>query len=278
MPVSPLVSVVTIYRDAERFLAEAVESVVAQSFPDWELLLVDDGSSDGGPEIAAGYAERLPGRVRSLAHPGGAHRGMSATRNVGVDAATGELVAFLDADDVWRPGRLASAVDALAAHPRAVAAVAPAEYWYSWSGLAEDADRDFVQAWPIALDRLAAPPELLDMYLADEWHTLCDVVVRRQAFLAVGGYEAAFPGMYEDQVFHAKLILSGPIWVAASTGYRYRQHPDSCTSRSSSTGLSDVARERFRDWLEAHLDARGLGLPETRRLLRRPVGPAVGDA
>lgn len=270
----PLVSVVTIYRDAERFLDEAIGSVLAQSFDDWELLLVDDGSTDGGPALAAGHAARLPDRVRTLTHPGGVHRGMSATRNLGVEAARGELVAFLDADDAWRPGKLAAAVGALELGPEAVAAAAPAEYWYSWSGLAEDAGRDFVQRWPIGLDRLAAPPELLDMYLADEWHTLCDVVVRRDAFLAVGGYETAFPGMYEDQAFHAKLILSGPIWVASESAYRYRQHPDSCTSRSSAAGLSDGARERFRDWLERYLDAKGLALPATRTLIRRPIGAA----
>ena len=109
-----LVSVVIIFFNEERFLAEAVASVYAQTFHDWELLLVDDGSSDRSSDIAKGYAERDPARVRYLEHPGHANRGASASRNVGVHAARGEWVAFLDGDDIWLPERLERSV-ALAA-------------------------------------------------------------------------------------------------------------------------------------------------------------------
>jgi glycosyltransferase involved in cell wall biosynthesis len=90
-----------IFLDAERFLAEAVESVLAQRGVTWELLLVDDGSTDAGTQRARSYVEADQGRVRYLEHPGHRNRGMSASRNLGIAAAEGELVA--DAPDPAGP-------------------------------------------------------------------------------------------------------------------------------------------------------------------------------
>src|SRR5262245_62219283 len=106
----PRVSVVIIFLDAERFLGEAVDSVFAQTYRDWELLLVDDGSTDGSGAIARQYAEANRNRVRYLAHSQHANRGMSASRNLGVQHAVGEYVAFLDSDDVWLPSILGDQV------------------------------------------------------------------------------------------------------------------------------------------------------------------------
>src|SRR3954451_25115181 len=80
----PRVSVVTPFLNAERFLAEAVDSVLAQTYTDWELLLVDDGSSDGSTEVARNYVGLNPARVRYLEHPGHMNRGTSASRNLGI--------------------------------------------------------------------------------------------------------------------------------------------------------------------------------------------------
>src|SRR5829696_811917 len=97
----PLVSSVMIFFNAERFIREAIESVFAQTYDNWELLLVDDGSTDDSTQIALHYAEQYPERVRYLEHPGHQNRGMSASRNLGVSQAKGEYIALLDADDVW---------------------------------------------------------------------------------------------------------------------------------------------------------------------------------
>ena len=111
------VSIVTPFLNAERFLAESVESVLAQTRDDWELLLVDDGSSDRSRAIACAYAARYPDRIHVLSHPENRHRGASASRNVGTARAVGEYIAYLDADDVYLPGKLAHQVPLLDAHP-----------------------------------------------------------------------------------------------------------------------------------------------------------------
>src|SRR5262249_6096994 len=99
----PLVSVVTPFWNARSFIAEAIESVLAQEFQSWELLLVDDGATDGSTDIARDYAGRFPEKIRYLEHEGHANRGSSCARNLGIRDAKGAYIAFLDADDVWTP-------------------------------------------------------------------------------------------------------------------------------------------------------------------------------
>jgi hypothetical protein len=96
---SPRVSVICIFYNAERFFAEAIESVLAQEGISFELLLVDDGSSDASTAMARDYAERFPEVVRYLQHDGHANLGMSATRNLGLARARGEYVALIDRFD-----------------------------------------------------------------------------------------------------------------------------------------------------------------------------------
>ena len=113
----PLVTAIMIFCDAERFMDEAIASVCAQTWRNWELVLVDDGSTDGSTAIARRWVERHPDRVRYFEHPGHANLGMSESRNLGVGHARGDYVAFLDADDVWLPHKLAMQVGILEAHP-----------------------------------------------------------------------------------------------------------------------------------------------------------------
>ena len=93
---TPLVSVVMPFLDGIHFLPEAIDSVVTQTYPEWELLLVDDGSTDGSSALARDYARGRPDRIRYLEHAGHANRGKSTSRNLGIAQARGELLAFLD--------------------------------------------------------------------------------------------------------------------------------------------------------------------------------------
>ena len=76
-------------------------------FDDWELILVDDGSTDASTAMAKAWAASDPARIRYIEHDGHENLGMSASRNLGVAVARGRYVAFLDCDDVWLPSALA---------------------------------------------------------------------------------------------------------------------------------------------------------------------------
>jgi glycosyltransferase involved in cell wall biosynthesis len=103
------VSVVVPVWNGARFLAECLESLLAQDHPAVEVVVVDDGSTDQSAAIAEGYAG-----VRLVRRD---HRGLGATRNAGIDAASAPLIGFCDADDTWRPHKASVQVAYLAAHP-----------------------------------------------------------------------------------------------------------------------------------------------------------------
>ena len=100
---APAVSVVTPVYQGREHLAAAIDSVLAQTFERFELIVVDDGSTDGSAAIARSYAERDP-RVRYRRQE---NAGLGAARNAGIELARGDAIAFLDHDDVWLPNKLA---------------------------------------------------------------------------------------------------------------------------------------------------------------------------
>jgi glycosyltransferase involved in cell wall biosynthesis len=97
----PRVSVITPVYNGEKYLDEAIQSVLSQTYEDWELLLIDDGSSDRSVTIAREYTIRHPNKIRYLEHPGHANRGQFSTRILGAEHARASVVAMLDQDDVW---------------------------------------------------------------------------------------------------------------------------------------------------------------------------------
>ena len=99
MTSEPLIGVVIPTRDGERYLGEAIESVLSQTHRALDVVVVDDGSIDATPDIARSYAQH----VRCIALP---HRGLGATRNAGVRAVRGDYIAFLDQDDIWPEQKL----------------------------------------------------------------------------------------------------------------------------------------------------------------------------
>lgn len=110
------ISVLVPVFDAERYLGEALDSALSQSVPPSEVVVVDDGSRDGSLRVAASFGER----VRVVRQP---HAGIGAARNRLVSEASGDWLAFLDADDRWTPTALAAHLAALETRPRADAAL-----------------------------------------------------------------------------------------------------------------------------------------------------------
>ena len=110
----PTVDVIVPAYNAAQFLPAALDSVIAQTFADWRILLIDDGSQDDTPEIGRRYADRLGDRFCYLRQ---ANAGLPAARNTAIRHATADLMALLDADDVWLPRRLELSVAAFAGRP-----------------------------------------------------------------------------------------------------------------------------------------------------------------
>ena len=264
----PLVSVVMIGLNGERFLAEAIDGVVAQSCADWELLIVDDGSTDGSLAIATRYQRDHPDRIRVLTHPGHANRGMSASRNLGVREARGEWVALLDCDDVWQPEHLAVLLAEAAAHPEAEVLYGPALTWFSWDAAA--AGQDFVQEAAVPDEVVCEPERLAEFYLRRSGAVPCPSaqLVRRAAFLRLGGFDESFRGMCEDQVWALKAALGARVRVVDSPTLLYRRHAGACCEVSMAARTDARARLRFIRWARRYLRQHAPSRRDLDRLLR----------
>lgn len=277
----PVVSVVICFLDAERFLRDAVASVFAQTFDDWELLLVDDGSRDRSRAFACEVVRAHPERVRVLEHPGRENRGISASRNRGLADARGRYVAFLDADDVWLPEKLARQVELLEAHPRVAMTYGATRRWHGWSGDAAEARRDLV--YPVFVEdrTVMQPPDLLTLYLRTGGAAvpgICSLLVRRDAAIAVGGFDDRFRGVFEDQVFYARIGLRYAVLVTDDCTALYRQHPDSCCADALRRGeydpfLPNEGRGRYLRWLRERVIELGVRDPALSKALRRELRP-----
>jgi len=259
----PLVSVVMIFFQEERFIAEAIESVRAQTHPEWELLLVDDGSTDGSTALARGYAERMPDRIRYLQHPGGANRGMAASRKLGMAAARGPLVAFLDADDAYLPTRLAHHVELIERLPAPSIVIGSDLYWHSWQRDAREPDR--VLAIGVRAGERYDPPRLLELMLRPGLAAapgICSVTFHRLEADGTSGAPDEFVGHYEDQCLYDALLARRPALVTDQALARYRQHPGSFTARTATgdapEGHGNLAERHFLEWLRDHLAAQAL--------------------
>jgi glycosyltransferase involved in cell wall biosynthesis len=266
----PLVSTVMIFFNEEKFLPEAIASVFAQTYENWELLLVDDGSTDDSTEIALRYAEECPTKVRYLEHSGHRNRGASAARNLGISNAKGEYIAFLDADDVWLPDKLDHQVTILNSQPEAAMLCGATQWWYSWTGNPEDAKRDHIRALSVQPNTLFMPPKLLTLFLQNtNVPCTCSVLLRREIIEATGGFEETFRRVFTDHAFYAKVCLKSPVFVSDDCWDRYRQHPDSCCSVAKRTKTLQFAELSYLNWLEQYLLAERIKDSELWRALRK---------
>jgi glycosyltransferase involved in cell wall biosynthesis len=178
-----LVSIVTPFFNTRRFLAEAIESVLAQSYRPIELLLVDDGSTDGGGDVAERFTERATNvSLIRLPH----NQGQATARNVAVQRSRGRYVTFLDADDVMLPDRVDFQVDYLVTHPGIDVVIGSAEYF---------------------LEPGVAPPEWLQDRVIpgqNRHRNPMTMMARREVFVRVGPFDPSFAnGEDTDWVFRA---------------------------------------------------------------------------
>jgi glycosyltransferase involved in cell wall biosynthesis len=183
---------------------------------------------------------------------------MSASRNLGLAEARGELVAFLDGDDVWVREKLADQVAIMDATPRAGIVYGRTLIWHGWR--AEPTAADFYYSLGVEPDRLYTPPRLFNLLMRNraQTPTTCNAMVRRTLVERVGGFVDAFPGMFEDQVFFAKVLLAASAYVDDRTWAKYRQHDESCSGRAPGSSDELRARLRFLAWVRSYVSTAGI--------------------
>jgi GT2 family glycosyltransferase len=179
--------------NARAHLPHSVGSVLAQSFPDWELIAVDDGSVDD--TLAWLKAQRDP-RIRIHSQ---ANQGVSTARNAALERARGEYVAFLDADDTWEPAFLAELHAALATRPDAVLA------YCGWQNVGLPGGRGL----PFVPPDHETPAKEETLFASCRW-PIHAALVRRQAVLAAGGFDTRLKNA-EDYLLWLRVATPAPI-------------------------------------------------------------------
>lgn len=211
------VSVVIPCYNSERYLRQTVESVLQQTRRPAEIIAVDDGSTDGTRAILEGYGQQ----VSILVHPSKANRGVGASLSLGVAAAKGDLVAFLDHDDWWDPMKLAEQVAAFEEQPD-VGLV------YTNVMLVDPSGKHFSTIYPAGYVEHNDPRELLlRCYIT----TASSVAVRRRIFESVG--------LFDDQLIAAdhdmwlRIIETNRFHYVPKCLAYHRKHPTQQSSRRS---------------------------------------------
>jgi glycosyltransferase involved in cell wall biosynthesis len=201
----PLISVIVPAYNAEATLLETIDSIRHQTFSDFELIVIDDGSTD-----------QTLGRVQSVRDPRvriftGLNQGLAASRNCGIEWSAGEFISFIDADDIWTPDKLELQLDALRRRPGAALA-------YSWTAFV-DSDGHFLFAKESSWFEGDVYADLLRNcnFVASG----SNILVRRSCAVAVGGFDATLEAAH-DWDFCLRIAARWPFAVVPRYQILYR--------------------------------------------------------
>ncbi len=251
-PQSGLVSIIVPCYNAERFLGETLESAFAQTYPQTEIIVIDDGSTDGTPNLIRSYADRLRAEF-------GPNRGASAARNRGTALARGEFIQYLDADDLLMPDAVEQRVSALQTSGADVA-------YSDWERLVEVEPGLFDVRERIVRRIEDVHPDLEIALITNFWAPPAAVTYRRTIIEKIGDWKEWLPVIQDARFIQDAGLAGGRFAYAPGIGARYRVHNGASLSRRSNAAfVSDVFRNTCD--LQAIFEARGEMNPEQRRAL-----------
>ena len=207
----PLISVIIPVYNGEKTIKETIGSVLQQTFADFELIAIDDGSQDKTLEIISSIEDS---RIKVFSYP---NAGLGASRNRGISLAVGEYISFLDADDVWTPDKLEAQLKALEENP--LAAVA-----YSWTDLIDESSQFLRIGGHVTVNGDAYAHLLLVNFLENGSNPL----IRREALMEVGGFDESIPS-----------AADWDLWIRLSARYPFVAVPSpQILYRVNSTSMS----------------------------------------
>ncbi|MDM7934341.1 MAG: glycosyltransferase [Methanothrix sp.] len=217
---SPLVSIITPTYNHERFIAECIESVLSQTYPHWEQIVVDDGSSDRTADVVSRYDDE---RIALLRQPNRGIWHLAETYNSALSRSSGEFVAVLEGDDFWPPSKLEHQIRAMASSSAVL----------SWgTGALTNSSGQITSYRPqdirpyLGISRYGMLRELL-------FHnpiTACTVVCRREALDSIGGFRQPECSPYLDRPTWLELGLIGDFLAMDEVLGYYRMHDRQVTA------------------------------------------------
>lgn len=238
--ITPLVSIITPTYNRASLLSQAIDSVLVQHYRHWELIVVDDGSTDTTPEIVAEYVTRYP-QIRSLRFS--ENRGVSAARNAAIREAQGEFLAFLDADDIYLSHALGVLSQTLVrARPQIDLVYGNFMKFFEGQGRFQ----------PIRAASPLPKPGLFLQFLLPEGNPICPstTMVRKEAVVTAGMFDESFTAV-EDRELWIRMLMNGCRFQKIEGQIAiYRKHANQLTKQTKIRRFQrDRASFRFLNWL-----------------------------
>jgi glycosyltransferase involved in cell wall biosynthesis len=230
------ISVIIPCHNAARYLGETIDSVLAQTFSAFELILVDDGSTDGTAEVIDRY-RRLDGRLRCDSGP---NRGVSAARNRGTELARGRYLQYLDADDLLRPHALQAKFEALESSGADIA-------YTDWQKLIEAPTGGFALGEISSRTCDDVQPALEIAIFLDFWSPPAALLYRREIVDRVGGWNTSLPIVQDGRFLFDAVHCGGRLVHIPGIGADYRiEHGKlSLSKRDPAAFMRDWAEDAF---------------------------------
>jgi len=248
--VQPLVSVIMPAYNTEQYIGDSIQSVLDQTYTNWELLVVDDGSTDKTAEIVGAFTD-TDSRVKYFFQPNG---GQSKARNIGIQKARGSLLAFLDSDDLWLPEKLQLQLQAVVATNVDVV-------YSNGFVIYEPGAAPGQMEFPIVAGMVEGR-KMFDLLLLLNFIPVQSVVLRREVFDKAGPFDESL--LCEDYDLWLKIAASGASFYGMSEKLiKYRRHPTATTHESSKL-LQPMLRV-----VAQHIDAGTLDDRKKRARVRR---------
>ena len=254
------VSVIIHFLNSEKHLSDAIDSVFRQTYEDWDLVLVDGGSTDGTVDIARSYVKAHPRRVSLLEHKEEEPLGIYSSRIWGAQEARSPLLALLDSDDEWHPQFLArhKAIHDSVFRVRPGMLYCPVTYWWEPADLAHNS---YVQ--PIPKAGVYESPDLIMAFIEDGYEKSAansGVMISRSILLdAAELIGLAAEGIADDQFLWSFVLLKAPVYVSPEPLVRYRQWDGSTCSVATKAGTARKARKDHLTWLVDYLGEHYVG-------------------
>ena len=217
----PRVSICIPAYNAEKYLSEALESVRRQTFTDWEVLVTEDGSRDGAERIVREFANSVTQPVRYLRNE--INLGLPATRNGGIGAAKSELIALLDADDLWEPRHLETAVAKLTAEA--------ADLVHSGSVLFDSETGAELEVRAPSAEALEKFP--LSLFEGAYIIQPSSVILRKSLWERAGGFDPSFRYVEDRDMWLRCARAGGRFVYTGEPTCRYRKHGEALSTHSA---------------------------------------------
>jgi glycosyltransferase involved in cell wall biosynthesis len=246
----PKVEVIIPAYNAAKYLPTAIESVITQTFEDWRIVLVDDGSTDNTAEVVSLYRERLGDKLLYVYQP---NAGLPAARNTAIRNSTGEFLALLDADDIWLPNRLADSVRSFEGRP---------EVGLTYGFISRVGPDGTI------IDTFAERQRNGEGWIAEHIYTksvdLCcpSVTFRRACVDAVGYFDESMRAT-EDRDLWLRIAQRYQVAVVPHLIAHYRVSPGSMSADS------DRMLQSQKQFIEKHYGTKGCGWAARRKALSK---------